>query len=153
VLDLRGEDGVAHLEAIEQNRQARGLLAWVPLMKGGQTEEIVRRWRVQAELEPEVGLRNTLVDVALLFAQLTDSRELWRQGLEGMVMNESISMREVRIETLKKATLDVLEVRFPGAVPVPLAERVKAETDFAKLDRWHKLAVKADLASIEKDVG
>jgi hypothetical protein len=33
-------------------------------MKGGQTEEVVRRWRALAEAEPEVGLRNTLVDVA-----------------------------------------------------------------------------------------
>jgi hypothetical protein len=153
VLDLRGEDGVAHLEAIEQNRQARGLLAWVPLMKGGQSEETVRRWRAQAEAEPEIGLRNTLVDVALTFSWLTDSRDVWMNGLEGLVQKHSPYVDEVRMEMLQKTTIDALEVHFPGAIPPAVVEGVKAETDLTKLDRWHKLAVKADLASIQKDMG
>ena len=37
----------------------------------------LERTRAQAELEPEIGLRNTLVDVALTFSWLTDSRDVW----------------------------------------------------------------------------
>ena len=153
VLDVSAESAVAHLEAVEQNRQARGLLAWVPRMMGGQTEEVVRRWRALVETEPEVGLRNTLVDVALVFAQLTDSREVWRKGLEGVIMNESISMREVRVETRRQDTLELLEENFPGGVPRDVVERIKAETDFSRLGKWLKLAGKADLEGLRADMG
>src|SRR5262249_18375744 len=145
-------DAVAHLEAIEQNRLARGLLAWAPLMKGGQTEEFVRRWRAQAEREPEVALRNTLVDVALVFAQLADSLETWKRGLEGLPINESIRRGEVRVETLRGATLKVLKARFPSGLPATLMERVQAETDPSVLDRWLGLVGTASLEVIQAEV-
>jgi hypothetical protein len=61
-----------------------------------------------------------------------------------MVMNESISMREVRqetrIATRREATLELLNARFPGGLPAQLIERIESETDVAVLARWLVLA-------------
>jgi hypothetical protein len=151
VIDLSAQDAVAHIESIEQNRLSRGLLAWVPLMRGAQSEEIVARWRVQAELVTDETRRKTLIDGAQVFAVLTGCRDLWKQGLEGLLMNESPVMREVRQEgavaTYHSILRSALEHRFPNAVPPALLERVRQETDLATLDRWFKLTLSA--ASVE----
>jgi hypothetical protein len=142
-------DAIAFLETIEQNRLPRGLLIWVPLMKGGQTEEVVRRWRALAEQDERV---RTMADLALVFARLTDSVEVWKKGLEGIMLKISPYMEEVRVEVRQQNTLEALEIHFPGAVPAAVVERIKAETDRARLQKWFRLAVKADLAAIQADM-
>lgn len=153
VVCVAEQDAVAHVEGIEQNRLARGLLCWSPLMRGGQSEEFARRWRVQVERESEINLRNTIVDIALTFAWLTDCRDAWLTALEGLVLKRSGFLEEVRVEIRQQDTLEALEVHFPGAVPPAVVERIKAETDLAKLGKWHKLAVKADMQAIQQDMG
>ena len=41
---------------------------------------------------------------------------------------------------MQQATLNFLEARFPGQVPAAVIERIKAETNLAKLVMWGKLA-------------
>jgi hypothetical protein len=156
VLDLSVQDGVAHLEAIEQNRLSPCLLCWAPLMRGAQSAEYVRLWRVQVERVSEVSLRNTIVDIALTFSWLTNSHEVWMNGLEGLVLKRSPYVEsardEARIEMRQKDTLEALEVHFPGAVPATVVQRIKAETNLERLGKWHRLAVKADLQAIQQDM-
>jgi hypothetical protein len=64
-----------------------------------------------------------------------------------MIPKESISMREVRIETRQQSVLMALDARFPGCLPVDVPNRVKAETDMEVLRRWLRLAATA--SSIE----
>lgn len=157
VVDFSAMDALAFLEAIEQNRLPRGLLVWVPLMRGGQTAEVVKRWRALAEQDARVA---TMVDLALVFARLTDSVEVWKTGLEGVVLKVSPYMEEVRnegraearVQTQRQNTLEVLEVHFPGAVPAAVVKRIEAETDLARLQKWFRLALKADLAAIQADM-
>jgi hypothetical protein len=147
VVDVSTQDAVAHLEAIEQNRLPRSLLAWPPLMKGGQSAEFIARWRVQTEAEPDESRRRTMVDVALQFAYLTDSHDIWKKGLEGMLMKESPLMREVRQEgvvaTYHATLRRTLQTRFPGAVPAALLKRIEEQTDPAVLSRWFDLSLSA----------
>lgn len=146
VLDLSEEDALAHLESIEQNGLPRGLLVWVPLMTGGQSAEVVRRWRLLAETD-ERGL--TLADLALNFARLAGCWDVWKEGLEGIMLKSSPYIDEVRAEMLQKAVLSVLEARFPGQVPAVVAERVKTEIDLARLEEWLQRASTASLEGFQ----
>jgi hypothetical protein len=80
----------------------------------------------------------------LTFAWLTDSRDVWMKGLEGIMLRRSPYLDEVRAEMRQQDTLAFLEARFPGAVPAAVVERVRAETDLAVLGRWIQLAGKAE---------
>jgi hypothetical protein len=141
VFDFAAQDAVARLDAIEHNRVPRGLLVWVPLMKGGQTEEIVRRWRTLAEPDERV---KTLVDLALVFSRLTKSEDTWKTGLEGIMVKTSPLMDEVRAETRQKDTLEILKHRFPGAVSPKLEDQIKSQMNLDKLGEWVVLAATSD---------
>jgi hypothetical protein len=93
-----------------------------------------------------------MMDVALVFAQLTNSCKFWSSVTEQLTFKRLAFMDEVRAEVLQKATLDALEVHFPGAIPPAIVKRVKAELDLARLERWHKLAVESDLTGLMADV-
>jgi hypothetical protein len=149
VLDFSKADALVLLDAIEQNRLPRVLIVWVPLMKNGQTPEVVRRWRALAEKDERV---RTMADLALVFARLTDSVEVWKKGLEGIMLLKSPLMEEVRVELQRQNTLDVLELHFPGAVPASVVQRIQAETDLARLQKWLMLAARSDLVAIQQDM-
>lgn len=143
---LSEEVAVATLDAFGENRVGWGLLGWVPLMRGGQTAEVVARWRGGVENLADLGMRRTLVDVALVFARLTDPDEVWQKGLEGMEMNESPIMREQRdlgeLKAWRTALLNALGARF--TVPADMRDHIQQQTDKNELAKWLPLAVTAD---------
>jgi hypothetical protein len=112
-------------------------------MLGGQTPEVVTRWRGLAEQEPDDTLRKTLGTLVLTFAGLTKSLPVWRKGLEGFAVKESLFLREVRMEERAENLLRVLRSRFPGAVLRDVEERVQAEQKPDELSRWFDLALSA----------
>lgn len=106
---------------------------------------------------PRVSLVVTVPGMsALVFARLTSSVEVWKKGLEGIMLKVSPYMEEVReegrVQTRRQDTIEALEIHFPGAVPAAVVERTNAETDLERLRKWHRLAVKADLAAIQADM-
>jgi hypothetical protein len=155
VLDLSQEDAVAHLDAIEHNKLGRWLLVWTPLMKGGNTIEVARRWRTLAEPDPRLSEMALLADT---FARLTECEGVWRDAMEGINMKTSPlwdeareeGRQEERVKLTRKHTRGVLEARFPGQVPAAVIERINVETDFAKLERWHTLASTATLEKFQQ---
>jgi hypothetical protein len=147
------ESAVATLDAIKDNRLSASILAWVPAMRGGETVEVAQRWReLVGEVKDDNRLK-TLCDLAIIVAQKTGSRELWKKVLEGFPLNESISMREVRVETRRADLLEVLESRFPEGVPDELRKRVEQQADAEELHRWFSLALKLDLTTFRAAVG
>jgi hypothetical protein len=130
---------------VAQNPPWRALLAWPPLMKGGQTPEFVTHWRSLAEQEPDDILRKTLGSLALIFSELTDSRRVWEKGLEGFNVRESIFGRELRtegrVETYQENLVRVLRSRFPGAQLDDVEQRVKQQKKADELSRWFDLAL------------
>jgi hypothetical protein len=153
VMDVSGEDAVAHLDAIEQNVLGRWLLVWTPLMKGGQTIEVARRWRTLAEADTRIKM---MADVAGIFARLTECETVWREALEGIMLKTSPLMEEARqegrIETARKAVLKVLESRFPVQVPALVVQKIKAETILDVLDGWLGLVSTESLEKIQSEI-
>jgi hypothetical protein len=137
------ESAVATLQAISENRLSLGVLAFVPAMQGGATLGVVQRWRELVTGVEDLNHLRTLCDLAIVLADKTNSRPLWRQELEGFPLNESSYMRDARNETTRRAILTVLEARFPNTVPPELRELIQSQRDPNELDRWISLAATA----------
>jgi hypothetical protein len=90
-------------------------------------------------------------------ARLADCEPAWREALEGIMIKVSPFAEEIRqearIEMARKHTREALEMRFPNQVPAALIERVNAETNLDKLERWHKLAITATLEAFQQGMG
>jgi hypothetical protein len=144
ILELADEDAVAFLDAVEHNRLSAVLLAWVPLLKGGQTTETAKRWITQSQ-----GLSDTerrlAASLALAFSELTDSRPVWKPVLETITMNESILFREVRtgarLELQRENLVEVLRSRLSGEPLAKAIARVEKQDDLNALSRWFKQAL------------
>ena len=151
------QDAVVFLDDIEQNRLSPALLAWTPLMKQGQTTEIAKRW---AGLSLRLGEteRRDAATLAWTFAQLTDSRPVWKPVLEAIPMNESSFLREVRnegrVQVRREDLLEILPTRLSGDHLAAAIAHVEKQNDFATLSRWLKLcqtlSPEALLAEIDK---
>jgi hypothetical protein len=73
------------------------VLGWIPLMVGGTDAEVVELWKQVANEAPE-GLRADLADAARTFAELTDCRSQWVNGLKGWNVMRSQLANEWRAE-------------------------------------------------------
>jgi hypothetical protein len=144
ILELAGQDAVAFLDAVEQNRLSPVLLAWTPLMKGGQTAETAARW---ASLSLRLGEmeRRQAATLALIFSDLTDARSVWKPVLETITMNESTYLREIRIEarleTRRDDLMRLLRTKLSGDALARATARVEKQEDLEVLSRWFDLAL------------
>lgn len=94
-------------------------------------------------MEPDPRLL-TMALLARIFARLAEREDVWGETLEGL-MNKTVpfmeeARQEERIKVRRQVMLEVLEARFPGAVPTAVVQRINTETDLDKLIRWGKLA-------------
>lgn len=157
VLCLQDEDALATLEAIRENRTAVSVLGWLPLMKGGQTDEAVAGFRELAVRLPDEQKQRTLASIAMVLAELTDSQKLWRKGLEGFAVRESTLMREMRnegrdeglkegeIKRSQEMLAECLRLRSSQGPALESAlQRVRAETDLGILSAWFTRALTTD---------
>ena len=140
IFELAEQDAVAFLDAIDHNRLSPVLLAWTPLMKGGQATETAERW---ASLSPRLGenQRRNAASVALAFSELTDSRPVWKSVVETLLMNESILFREIRTQTHRKDLTRLLRTKLSGEALATAVARVEKQDDPAILSHWFDLAL------------
>ena len=90
----------------------------------------------------------------MVFADLADRKEIWKQGLEDWNVKQSTVANEWRTEGIavgltkgdQKAILNLLQIRFHSKPP-EIVERVMATQDADRLSRWFELA--ATEASLE----
>jgi hypothetical protein len=140
ILELAEQNAVVFLDAVEQNRLSPALLAWTPLMMGGQTAETATHW---ASLSLRVGdtERRLAASLALTFSELTDSRSVWKPVLETLHMNESIVFREARLEVRREDLTRVLRTKLSGEALAQALAQVEQQADLAILSRWFDLAL------------
>ncbi|MBY0227654.1 MAG: hypothetical protein K2W96_00095, partial [Gemmataceae bacterium] len=129
------------MAAIRDNRLAPSILAWIPLMIGGQAAGAVATWREVIEAtEPDELKRRERASLAVIFADLTECRDVWETGLEGFAVTESSVMARERgvgeHRGLRNALLRVLRGRFKEGLPNGLVARIEAEKSDEKLGEW-----------------
>jgi hypothetical protein len=70
---------------------------------------------------------------------------VWGPVLEGWNVERSPWLEQIRTEgdlrAMRAAVQDVLEVRFPGAVPPEVTEAIRQEMKLPLLQQSHRLAV------------
>jgi hypothetical protein len=78
IWNIEEDDAAAVLEAVMTDTVSWGMLFWVALMTGADSEAVLRRWRelVLAKVaDPK--MRGNLAGVALQFAELSGRRVVW----------------------------------------------------------------------------
>ncbi len=142
-LTLAQVDAGQTLADIRAGQIARCLLPWIPLTQGGGRAETVTAWKEVADQEPEIRVRLTYASLALVFADLDDCLNVWKQELEGWSMRKSRVVEEWREEGRIEATqgilLRMLQKRFPGASSPEVIAAVQAQTNADELMRWIEL--------------
>jgi hypothetical protein len=92
-----------------------------------------------------------LAAIALVFAELVGRRVEWDRGSEGFemtesqVVNEWISQGEARgkLAAQRQSLPELLEGRFPGAVPKDVVQLIQQQESVELLYDWFKAAVRA----------
>jgi hypothetical protein len=142
------EEDAATLAGVASGELSRGVLPWVPLMRGGGEAGIIAEWRRLALTEPSDQRRADYGGLALVFAELAGRRAAWDQALEDWNVRQSqqvLEWQKVAVtEHARRDLLRLLEVRHSTAVPPDLAAMVAASNDLDELSRWFDIAARAD---------
>jgi hypothetical protein len=80
--NLAEESADQLLKQIEAGQTARELLVWIPLLQGAGESSIIKRWKAQAELEPDYHKKGEFAALSLVFAGRTKHERIWTRELE-----------------------------------------------------------------------
>jgi hypothetical protein len=171
-VNLEELDAHAVLSGIEAAEIPPTALALIPLMHNGQTQEIIDRWFTVAEKVKAMHLRD-LGGYAVVFAELTNSRQLWLQAMKeidvehsqilkdseargesrGILKGEASGILKGEAKGKRESLLSVLKTRY-RSIPAELEKAIIACQDLALLDRWLLDALScATLAKFRKQTG
>jgi hypothetical protein len=151
IWNVAEDNAASALEAIAAGQLSWGMLFWLPLMAGGGEESAVARWKEVSATVLDRRMRGNLVGIALVFAELAGCGPAWQRGLEGWEMTESqvvngwIRQGEAKgkRENQQQNLLELLEGRFPGAVPNEIVTLIQQQESLELLRDWFKAAVRA----------
>lgn len=139
------EEAATILPRIASEELSRGMLPWIPLMRGGGDAGIIDEWRRLALTEPSSQRRSDYGGLARVFAGLGGCQQVWDQALKGWNMRESEAVlewqREAETERLRRDILRLLELRHHQGVPADLAAIVTVSSDLEELSHWFDFAV------------
>jgi hypothetical protein len=141
------------LERIERQELGLSVLAWVPLMHGGDDPALVTRWLTLVGTEPDQDLRREYAAIALVWAEWLGRDTIWRDALEGLDVWRSKLMAEFgrqqraegvtegRVE-VQRANLRRLLLRWaPAGLPADLDALIEKTTDLGQLGAWFEVAL------------
>lgn len=165
VRTLREEEASQLLTAIEQGSAARGLLPWLPLMRGADQAEILEEWKRLASREDDPRKRGDYGGLARVFAELSGRSEMWTNGLEGWNVEVSqvvlewqaqarAEARAEMLELLRRKLLALMRTKSQTELPAELIAVVQRQTDPAVIDRWFDNALVAtSMEELRSDFG
>jgi hypothetical protein len=161
VRNVRQEDAALTLEQIARGDVDLCILPWVPLMKGADQAEVIRRWQELALRQDQPSLLADYVALASVFAELAGRDALWRAALKELDVKDSRVAEEwvdkgrrEGAAVLRASVLRVLGARFPSAdIPESVPPALEQVADLEQLSRCHDLALKAtSLEQFQKDL-
>lgn len=152
---LRDEDAGATLREVSARAIPRWLLAWLPLMQGGDEASIIEAWKREALNQPREADQQILAGLTLTFAALAGSVEAWGRALEGFAVIKSPYLEELRervrtearaqglaegrsegqAEALRATILELGRQRFRKAATRKQRAKLGALTDLTHLER------------------
>jgi hypothetical protein len=140
--NLEELEATAVLDGVDGGTIPRAVLAWLPLMQGGNRADLIPRWRTLADLETDLPRRSDL-GLALVFAEAAGCPEVWQEGLKEWNVIESKIVKKWQDEAEVKgkvgAALHLLSRKF-GQIPDEVATQIRATTDKERLDTLIEIA-------------
>jgi hypothetical protein len=154
--NLEEVDAGRVMREVEQGRAPVEALALIPVMSGGSNPVIIKHWLELARRQTDPQRRADL-GLALVFAELVNRQDVWREALEGWNMKESQIVKEwedkARAEAKAEMLLQVLEKRFK-TIPDDLRTAILTMQDPQRLTTWADLAFSTrSLSSFRKKAG
>jgi hypothetical protein len=151
VWNVEEDNADAVLAAVESGEATWGLLFWVPLMAGGDSEAVIARWKERALAVDDRRRRGDLGKIALVFAELVGRYAGWKRGLEGFDMTESKvvnewieeAVQQAQIKEAREGVLRVLRRRFPAALTEDVLGAINAQPSLDMLHDWFDGALAA----------
>ncbi len=150
--NVAADDATAAMEAAAVGSVPWGTLFWVPLMTGGNNPAAIARWReIVTQTITSNRTRGNLGVVAMVFAELAGRQPEWARELEGFDMTESqvanewIGQGETkgRLAERRQTLLELLNDRFPGAIPAEVTQLVQTQESLELLRDWTRAAGRA----------
>ncbi len=136
---LRDEDAAGLLSDVTTGAASAWLLAWLPLMRGGNDSGIIDGWKREAERLSDERERSDLAWLTLPFADLSGRVAEWRRGLRGwnvLISPTWEAMRQdVRAEECRDAILVIGRQRFGRAPSRKQRVDLDAIADPERLER------------------
>jgi hypothetical protein len=132
--NLSSESATELLAGIEAGTRSRDLLPWIPLMVDGDSPELIDRWKVAAEAEPNSRRRSEFARLARLFAERAGRKAIWHEKLEGWNVEESTVVNEWIAESKGRTLLHLVAKRF-GPAPEDVEEAILKITDLKRVER------------------
>jgi hypothetical protein len=134
--DLSELDALTTLRQIGRGRVPPCVLGWIPLMQNGGEPGTLKAWRRLASGEQDSRRRGDYGFLALLFAELTGTDDIWRSLLEDWNVTESRLVQDwltqERLRTLRQTLRLLLEDRF-RELPQGVGQRIEACGDAERL--------------------
>jgi hypothetical protein len=160
-ITMAKEDAVATVAAVAADTVTRAALPFVPLMRGANDPELVKRWRQVTCTDSELQQQATIGFLALTLAKLMPWVEVWNGGLANMGVEKSPYWEEIRVggrvegrvEQARQSVIDLLQDRFGNEVAAELTPRVVQTTDLAVLNRCMRLIVPGRLEELRTLLG
>ena len=122
------------------------VLAFIPLMLGGDDPDILREWFALASAENDDNIRADLKVYARIFAEAAGREDRWHPPLKEWNVIKSKVIEEYkdegRVAGVAETVVAVLEAKF-GSLPAELNTAIINTTDLAKLKGWAPLAARA----------
>ncbi len=135
------------LERIASGELSRAILAWVPLMRGGGDEAVVKRWLEVCGDEPSEQRRMDYANLARVFAERAGRLDVWKKALEGWQMWKSkviqewrdegwkLGRDEGRVQGQRDLLVKMVKLKYPN-LPGELLARIEKSDDPAALEAW-----------------
>jgi hypothetical protein len=148
--EVEKDDAEAALTAVAEGKASWGLLFWVALMTGADKKGIIGRWRELVSdptRVPSPWMRQNLVGIALVFAELAGRYLLWERELEGWdVVESQVANRWRALGELTRSRtwlVRLLQTKYPAEFNDEVKHLVEQQTDLALLNQWFEFALEA----------
>jgi hypothetical protein len=161
IFNMSTRSAMKTLERIASGQLSRAILAWIPLMRGGGSAEVVKRWLEVCGDEPDEQRRMDYANLARVFAERAGCLDVWKKALEGWQMWKSKVIQEWRddgrvqgrVEGQRDLLVKMVKLKYPN-LPGELLTRIEKSDDPAALEAWSAaLLTRPDQAAFEAALG
>jgi hypothetical protein len=134
VVNLEEKKAREELAGMASGAVPRAVLPWIPLMQGGNEDDIIDLWLAEASQVTDAERQGEL-RLVFVFAELAGHVQKWKRKLEGFNMRTSKVVEGWIAEGEARMLLKLLAARF-GTIPPEIRERLLEAKSPGELEKY-----------------